>query len=63
VRQSLATPANGVRYQLTPYGRTLQPVFNALWLWGSRHLVRRGAAGGTLVMAPKVRTTLSLTER
>jgi DNA-binding HxlR family transcriptional regulator len=30
-----------VRYRLTPYGRTLGPVFDALWSWGTRHLARR----------------------
>lgn len=38
-----------VRYRLTPYGRTLGPIFDALWKWGTRHLARRA----------KVRTQLS----
>jgi DNA-binding HxlR family transcriptional regulator len=63
VRQSLSPPGTGVRYHLTPYGRTLQSIFNVLWLWGTRHLARRGAAGGTLAIPPKVRATLSVTER
>ena len=29
-----------VEYQLTPYGRTLEPVFDALGAWGERHLRR-----------------------
>lgn len=49
------TPARlGVRYAITPYGRTLSPVFEALWRWGSRHIARRGADLGTLVTAPRV---------
>lgn len=52
VRQPLTPSSAGVRYQLTPYGRTLGPVFNALWRWGSRHLARPGAARGTLVLPP-----------
>src|SRR5215510_13804809 len=30
----------GVRYTVTPYGRSLEPVFNALWQWGTQHLGR-----------------------
>lgn len=26
------------RYQLTPHGRTLEPVFECLWTWGVMHL-------------------------
>jgi DNA-binding HxlR family transcriptional regulator len=29
-----------VRYQLTPHGRTLGPVFETLWAWGVQHLTR-----------------------
>ncbi|HEY1305643.1 MAG TPA: helix-turn-helix domain-containing protein [Vicinamibacterales bacterium] len=48
------TPAHlGVRYGVTPYGRTLAPVFETLWRWGRRHLARRDAHLGTLVMAPR----------
>lgn len=47
------TPARlGVRYQLTPYGQTLGPVFTSLWQWGVTHLARRGADRGTLVRPP-----------
>ena len=42
----------GVRYHVTPYGRSLEPVFEALWRWGNRHLARQGASRGTLVAAP-----------
>ena len=49
------TPAHaGVRYCLTPYGRTLWPVFDLLWRWGTKHLARRHAQAGTLVAAPRV---------
>ena len=47
------TPARlGVRYRVTPYGRTLAPVFESLWSWGNRHLARKNAAQGTLVRSP-----------
>src|SRR5262245_27783791 len=29
-----------VQYRLTSHGRALAPVFEALWLWGTRHLAR-----------------------
>ena len=55
VARDLLVPARmGVRYRLTPYGRTLGPVFETLWRWGVRHLARPGAAGGTLVSRPVV---------
>jgi DNA-binding HxlR family transcriptional regulator len=44
-----------VRYRLTAHGRTLRPVFNALWLWGTRHLARADASRGTVVLAPDAR--------
>jgi DNA-binding HxlR family transcriptional regulator len=37
-------PRLRVRYRLTPYGRTLGPVFEALWTWGVRHLARDAEA-------------------
>jgi DNA-binding HxlR family transcriptional regulator len=43
----------GVLYGLTPYGRTLGPVFDALWQWGTRHLTRPGARHGTIVQPPR----------
>jgi len=47
------TPARlGVRYQLTPYAETLNPVFNQLLKWGSAHLERPGASKGTLISPP-----------
>jgi DNA-binding HxlR family transcriptional regulator len=54
-RESLTPARLGVRYSITPYGRTLGPVFETLWRWGRRHLARPGAARGTLVAAPRSR--------
>ena len=45
VKQQLTPASAGVRYRLTPHGRTLQAVFVALWRWGTRHLARQGSAG------------------
>jgi DNA-binding HxlR family transcriptional regulator len=33
-------PALRVSYAMTPYGRTLGPVFETLWRWGAKHLER-----------------------
>lgn len=52
-RRVLAPTSAGVRYRITPYGRTLDPVFQALWRWGTSHLARRYAARGTLVRPPR----------
>ena len=47
------TPARlGVRYQLTPYAATLNPVFDQLLEWGSGHLTRPGASQGTRIAPP-----------
>jgi DNA-binding HxlR family transcriptional regulator len=51
-RQELLPSRLGVRYRLTPYGRSLMPVFEALWRWGARHLARPGARLGTSASAP-----------
>ena len=51
-RRVLSPAHAGIRYRLTPYGRTLGPVFNALWRWGTKHLARPEANAGTLVKAP-----------
>jgi DNA-binding HxlR family transcriptional regulator len=40
VRSVRQKPNLRVQYQLTPHGRTLGPVFETLWTWGTRHLVR-----------------------
>ena len=54
VARRVMSPAHvGVRYRLTPYGRTLGRVFTMLWRWGTKHLGRRDAALGTIVRAPK----------
>ena len=52
-RRALTPVYRGVRYELTPYGLTLGPVFRALWQWGITHLARPGATRGTLVKPPK----------
>lgn len=36
-RESLSPRSAGVRYSITPYGRTLEPVFETLWRWGGAH--------------------------
>jgi DNA-binding HxlR family transcriptional regulator len=45
-RSVLHKPTLRVRYQLTPHGQTLGPVFETLWAWGVRHLSRSEAATG-----------------
>lgn len=41
VTRSAPTGARGqVLYGMTPHGRTLGPVFEALWSWGAQHLAR-----------------------
>ena len=53
VSRRTLTPARlGVRYQLTPYAKTLNPVFGSLLEWGVRHLKRADAAHGTRVTPP-----------
>jgi DNA-binding HxlR family transcriptional regulator len=37
-------PRVSVTYRMTSYGRTLGPVFEALWTWGVRHLAREADA-------------------
>jgi DNA-binding HxlR family transcriptional regulator len=54
-RRHLSPTSAGVRYTVTPYGRTLGPVFETLWRWGSAHLSRVEAARGTIVAAPNSR--------
>jgi len=60
-RRTLAPRSAGVRYTLTPYGKTLGPVFETLWCWGSGHLARAGSERGTRVVSP--RRGLTPTER
>ena len=53
VTRRASTPVHrGVRYQLTPYAKTLNPVFNALLHWGVKHLARTDAASGTRISPP-----------
>jgi DNA-binding HxlR family transcriptional regulator len=51
-REELVPARLGVKYRVTPYGRSLEPVFATLWRWGKRHLARQGASRGTLAAAP-----------
>ena len=39
-RSPAPKPGLQVRYQLTPHGKTLGPVFECLWTWGVMHLSR-----------------------
>ena len=52
VRHETGDRLGSVRYELTPYGETLMPVFTALWSWGNGHVSREGAERGTLVWPP-----------
>lgn len=54
-RRALSPARLGVRYQLTPYAKSLNPVFGALLQWGVTHLARRGAANGTRIAPPSSR--------
>lgn len=51
-RRALVPARLGVRYALTPYAKTLNPVFGALVKWGLQHLDRRDTAGGTRIARP-----------
>jgi len=42
-RSPASKPGLRVRYQLTPHGKTLGPVFECLWNWGVMHLSYRKA--------------------
>jgi len=53
-REELSPARLGVRYRVTPYGRTLAPVFKALWKWGTIHLKRPDASRGTVAQPPVV---------
>lgn len=53
ISREVRTPARaGVRYRVTTHGRSLGPVFTALWQWGTTHLAHPGAAGGTRGVPP-----------
>jgi|HubBroStandDraft_6_1064221.scaffolds.fasta_scaffold62778_4 DNA-binding HxlR family transcriptional regulator len=47
-RSAEPRPTLRVRYQLTPHGRTLGPVFEALWAWGVVHLAHLEGARSKL---------------
>jgi DNA-binding HxlR family transcriptional regulator len=51
-RRALTPVHRGVLYQLTPYAKTLNPVFDALLHWGVQHLARNGTGGGTRISPP-----------
>ena len=51
-RRALTPVHRGVRYQVTLYAKTLNPVFNALLHWGEIHLTRDHAASGTRISPP-----------
>jgi DNA-binding HxlR family transcriptional regulator len=40
VRSVREKPALQVKYQITPHGETLGPVFETLWKWGALHLAQ-----------------------
>jgi DNA-binding HxlR family transcriptional regulator len=44
-RSAPTGPRGQVLYRVTPYGRTLGPIFEQLWSWGTRHLARRKSKG------------------
>jgi DNA-binding HxlR family transcriptional regulator len=53
VKRRALTPARlGIRYALTPYAKTLDPVFGALLKWGMRHLAKHNTANGTRIAPP-----------
>ena len=53
VKRRALTPARlGVRYTLTSYAKTLNPVFGALLKWGMQHLDRTNAPGATRIAPP-----------
>lgn len=51
-RRALAPARLGVRYALTPYAKTLNPVFGELLKWGMQHLERRDTSSGTRLAPP-----------
>jgi DNA-binding HxlR family transcriptional regulator len=53
VRRETGDRLGSVRYELTPYGKSLGPVFRALRQWGTGHLAREGAERGTAVSPPE----------
>ena len=51
-RRALEPARLGVRYALTPYAKTLDPVFGALVRWGLQHLEKHDTALGTRIARP-----------
>ena len=51
-RRVLSPATLGVRYQLTPYAKSLNPVFNALVRWGMRHLEHMPSPSATRITPP-----------
>jgi DNA-binding HxlR family transcriptional regulator len=51
-RRALSPSRLGVRFALTPYAKTLDPVFGALVKWGIRHLENRHTSAGTRIASP-----------
>ena len=51
-RRVLSPATLGVRYQLTPYAKGLNPVFNALVKWGMHHLERAPSSNATRITPP-----------
>ena len=51
-RRALAPARLGVRYTLTPYAKTLNPVFGELLKWGTHHLERPSTSRGTRIAPP-----------
>jgi DNA-binding HxlR family transcriptional regulator len=52
-RRTLTPASRGVRYTLTPYAKTLTPVFGALLKWGMQHLKRSDTIAGTRIAPPR----------
>jgi len=53
VREPGGGASRGIaRYEVTPHGRSLGPVLESLWRWGTRHLEHPGAAAGTRATPP-----------
>ena len=52
-RQPRVPASAGICFTLTPYGRTLGPVFETLWRWGVGHLASPDTARGTRVVPPR----------
>ena len=50
-KRQLTPTVKGVQYSLTTYGHSLDPLFSALWQWGTEHL-RRPGRNGTRIARP-----------